>query len=69
MTADPLDPAEDDRFTCDVGEIRIDRVADGQVCFVQWTGAAETGAPTRMPLDVWRASAAKYGLVAKEPQS
>lgn len=66
----PLDPAEGDRFMFKRGEIRIDRVHNGWVYFVQWRAAdgecVELGEPTRMMLDVWREAVAKEQLTRGE---
>lgn len=65
--ADPMQPREGDRFVCDRGEIRVDRVTDKWICFVQWPGAENVGLPTRMTLHTWIDAALEHGLRAKEP--
>jgi len=55
-----LSPKEGDRFALDHGEIRIDRVADGQVYLVRWRGSEVSGEPVRMALDVWREAVQSY---------
>ena len=67
MSRNPLtDPREGDEFTCARGDIRIDRVKDGWVYFVQWPTAVQYGHPTRMQMETWLGCVAEYGLTAKE---
>ena len=56
---DPSNPKPGDRFVLPRGEIRIDDVRNGWVYFVQWTGDADIGAPTRMTMETFVAALAK----------
>ena len=52
--SDILNPVAGDVFSLPRGEIRIDRVGNGQVYFMRWRDDEEIGEPARMTIETWR---------------